>query len=180
MHGREESTRKLACSVDLLLQQQSLRAGQINPNKVSKMSQGEILKTANDVVKEFNEMRCQLLNMDLKVDEGRQQTSKLPETKWQKALQSSKMPKNQSVHSKPSTPTKPLSDVSSEACAQKQQGIAFEIPVNDSGGPKRCKKTPAIASLQRKELKQDNQEMVALKVEEKHRKATERRQVCVH
>ena len=180
MHEREESTRKLACSVDLLLQQQSLRAGQINPNKVSKMSQREILKTANDVVKEFNEMRCQLLNMDLKVDEGRRQTGKLPETKWQKALKSSKMPKNQSVHSKPSTPTKPLSDVSSEACAQKQQGIAFEIPVNDSGGPKRCKKKPAIASLQRKELKQDNQEMVALKVEEKHRKATERRQVCVH
>ena len=182
MHEREEATRKLVCSVDLLLQQQSLRAGQINPNEVSRMSQREVLKTTNDVVKEFNEMRRQLLNMDLRVDEGRQQTDQMPETKWQKALKSSKMPKNPTAKSKPSTVIKSLSsDISpAGACTQKQQGVAFEIPVNDSGSSKKCKKKPAIASLQTKELKRDNQEMVALKVEEKHRKAAERRQVCIH
>jgi hypothetical protein len=132
MHEREESTRKLACSVDILLQQQSLITGKVaNPNEVSMMSRREILKTANDIVKGFNKMRLQLLNMDLKVDEG-----------------------------------------------QKHEGVAFEIPFDDVGGSKKCKKKPAIASLQKKDLKAENQ-MVALKLEEKQRKAAKRRLVCI-
>jgi hypothetical protein len=180
MHEREESTRKLACNVDILLQQQALRQGEIeNPNEVSKMSRREILKTASNVVKGFNEMRQQLLNMDLKVDEGRQQNSGLPETKWQKALKSSKVTQNThkraSKTSKPAQiPVKPFSQVSSEVCEQKHEGIAFEIPFESSA---KCKKKPAIVSLQ-KDLKQESQEMVALKLEEKQRKAAERRQVC--
>ncbi len=182
MHEREESTRKLACSVDTLLQQQSLRQGQIeNPNEVSMMSRREILKTANDVAKGFNEMKQQLLNMDLKVDEGRCQVRQFPETKWQKALKSSKVAKSaqrgMTKSSRPSeTPVKkPSPKVSSDVCEQKHDGIAFEIPFDE--GYKKCKKKPAIACSQKEDLKRD-QEMVALKLEEKHRKAAERRQVC--
>jgi hypothetical protein len=165
MHEREESTRKLACNVDILLQQQALRQGQIeNPNEVSKMSRREILKTASNVVKGFNEMRQQLLNMDLKVDEGRQQKKVTQNTH-----------KRASKTSKPSQiPVKPFSQVSSEVCEQKHEGIAFEIPFESSA---KCKKKPAIVSLQ-KDLRRESQEMVALKLEEKQRKAAERRQVC--
>ena len=184
MHEREESTRKLPCSVDILQQQQSLRTGKVaNPNEVSMMSRREILKTANDIVKGFNEMRLQLLNMDLKVDEGRCQMSHLPETKWQKALKSSKTTKNtqRGTTKKPAeipVKNKPSSNFSSEAHGQKHEGVAFEIPFDDVGGSKKCKKKPAIASLQKKDLKAENQ-MVALKLEEKQRKAAKRRLVCI-
>ena len=182
MHEREESTRKLACSVDILLQQQALWQGEVdNPNNVPIMSRREIRKTAIDVVKGFNEMRQQLLNTDLKVDEERQQESQLQKTKGQRALKSSNMSKSTqkgtTKNPKPSqiSVKKPLSEVSSEMCEQKHEGIAFEIPFESST---KCKKKPAIASVQ-KNLKRENREMVALKLEEKQREAAERRQVCV-
>ena len=179
MREREESARKLA---HIFLQHSSLKTGQTQkPDKASVTSYKEILKTASNVVKEFDEMRVQLLNMTLKLGKFGQ----FPETKWQRDLKISKtgkmMQRHTTENSKPSkVPAKnPLSEVSSNTDEQKHEGIAFEIPFNDMGGSKKCKKKPPIASLRKKYMGKEKQQMVALKLEEKQRKAAQRRMVCI-
>lgn len=171
MHEREESTRELVQSLDILQQQQSLRTGQLqNSGDVPVMSRQEIFKTANDVVKRFKDMQRQLLNMDLKIDGQKNQAGHFPETKLQKASKTLK--KEKTTQQKVTINFNPDAEVK-----QKPEGIAFEIPLDDSGCSKQCKKKPAIATLQKKCIAA-NCDLVALKLEEKQWKAAERRQVC--
>ena len=66
----EAATKKLAESVDILLQQQLLRNGELgSSSKVPKMSHQEIMKTANDVACRFKKMQQQLLGMHLNIGE---------------------------------------------------------------------------------------------------------------
>lgn len=173
-------------SVDILLQQQSLRSGEIqSSDQVPRMSYKEILKTANEVIKGFNKMRQQILNVDLKVDQQQKYpSSKLVETKPSKCqlngLQSATTSQRGTNNSKQSEMPKKtvLSNVSTNSCRPKREAIAFEIKFDDLKVSTSNKKRLTLASLQKNALKMDNQKSIVLQLEEKQRKAAERRQVC--
>lgn len=173
MQEREEATRSLACKVDKLLQQQSLRTGQQpNPDNLPIMSHQEIMKTAYDVVKGFNKMQQQLLNIDLKVDKQNQPMSQMSEL--QKISKSNRNAQGGTIRDLLESQIS-LSD--SSTAEQKPRGVVFEIP-SDVKASKRRSKKPPIARLQNKDSRQRNdQEMAAIKLEVKQQQAAERRQV---
>lgn len=173
MHQREESTKKLAQSVAILLQQQSLRTGEIKESSdVQKMSQREIMKTANEVSQRFHEMQCQLISVDLKVDET---AAQLPKRKNCSGDRAGKVSLKQLNTEKGNTCSRILStglavkENPSELIERKAKGTTFEIPVNE------VKKTSQkkLISSQTKNWKSDRK-LTAEELNEIQQRAAER------
>ena len=177
MQQREESSRRLVESVEILLQQKSLRRGELKDfSDVPKMSSREILKTAHDVAQRFKEMQQQLISMDLKVDVN--SVGQVPGKKSRKDKTAGRIKgspnSGKDNHRIENTAEKLL--IGNE---RRAKGIAFEVPLDEVKRTGPCKNKPPITSLSEAKNSRSGRKLTAEELNEKQRRAAERRQVHV-
>lgn len=152
IHDRQEAARKLAHNVELLLQQKSLiSAGRGTSHETPKMTSSELLATARHVAKDFRTLTCQTTK-DLAVDDKNNNLSKEhpPKVKPKNQKEKHTSLKKSSVHD--------------------NRSIAFTVGFDEEKQPL----SPVPKALQ-KTCAKDRSKLTAQELDEKQRKAMERR-----
>ena len=155
IHDRQEAARKLAHNVELLLQQKSLigHGGGINQN-TPRMTSSELMTTACHVAKDFRTLTCQMTK-DFSVDDKNNNLSK--------ECQRQVMPTHQKE--------KPTSLVKSSS-NDNNRSVAFTVGFDEDKQPV----SPIPKALQ-VPCRKDKSKLTAQELDEKLRKAAERRNV---
>ena len=159
---REEATRQLVYNVEILLEQQSLKQKQLqNPHEdINLLTNQEILRTAYNVAKEFKQLKQQLVNIDLKVDEKQHKPMQQTDTKLKQAIQNDII--------------KPKETVDEKLQRKQQAGIYFEISCDNLKKNKSCKDT---ITCFKKNVVRNGKEITDVQLKEKQRKAAKSREV---
>ena len=153
IHDRQEAARKLAHNVELLLQQKSLigDGGGVSHN-TPKMTSSELMTTARHVAKDFRTLTCQMTN-DFAVDDKNNNLSKECQSRAMTTYQKEK----------PTSLAKSSSD-------DNNRSVAFTVGFDED-------KQPVYPIPKALQVPCRKDRLTAQELDEKLRKATERRNV---
>lgn len=155
IHDRQEAARKLAHNVELLLQQKSLigDGGGISHN-TPKMTSSELMTTARHVAKDFRTLTCQMTK-DFAVDDKNNNLSKGCESQVMPSYQKEK-----------------LTSLAKSSSNDNNRSVAFTVGFDEDKQPV----IPIPKALQ-VPCRKDRSKLTAQELDEKLRKAAERRNV---
>jgi len=155
IHDRQEAARKLAHNVELLLQQKSLigDGGGISYN-TPKMTSSELMTTARHVAKDFRTLTCQMTK-DFAVDDKNNNLSKECKSHVTPTYQKEK-------------PTRSAKSSSND----NNRSVAFTVGFDEDKQP-----VSQIPKALQVSCRKDRSKLTAQELDEKLRKAAERRNV---
>lgn len=156
IHDRQEAARKLAHNVELLLQQKSLigDGGGISDN-TPKMTSSELMTTARHVAKDFRTLTCQMTK-DFAVDDKNNNLSKECQSRTRTTCQNKK-------------PT----SFAKSSINDNNRSVAFTVGFDED-------KPPVYPIPKALQVPCRKDRLTAQELDEKLRKATERRNVRVN